>query len=161
MERWSIRLERESFRFSAAHFLIFPDGTKEQLHGHNYRVRVQISGPLSQGGLVLEFSQGRKLVQAICDSLHERWLLPAKHPGLQITNDGQGHCDIVFGALRYRAPTAEVLTLDLDNISVENLAAHVGRQLRTALVQQSFLLSWLWVAVGELPGQEGVWEWTE
>jgi len=31
-DRWSIELEKESFKFSAAHFLIFPDGSAERLH---------------------------------------------------------------------------------------------------------------------------------
>ena len=34
MESWSIELEKEYFKFSAAHFLIFPDGSAERLHGH-------------------------------------------------------------------------------------------------------------------------------
>ena len=55
MESWSIVLEKEYFKFSCAHFLIFPDGTKERLHGHNYRVRVEITGDLSDRGLVIDF----------------------------------------------------------------------------------------------------------
>jgi hypothetical protein len=46
MEHWSIELEKESFKFSAAHFLIFPDGSAERLHGHNYRVFVEIDAAL-------------------------------------------------------------------------------------------------------------------
>ena len=46
MESWAIFLEKEYFKFSAAHFLIFPDGTAERLHGPNYRVMVEIEGEL-------------------------------------------------------------------------------------------------------------------
>src|SRR5678809_1048521 len=55
MERWSIELAKEYFKFSAAHFLIFPDGSSERLHGHNYRVRVEIEASLTRHGLVLDF----------------------------------------------------------------------------------------------------------
>ena len=47
MERWSIEVEKEYLRFSAAHFLIFPDGSAERLHGHNYRVYVALEARLS------------------------------------------------------------------------------------------------------------------
>jgi len=42
MERWSIEVEKEYLKFSAAHFLIFPDGSAERLHGDNYRVFVAL-----------------------------------------------------------------------------------------------------------------------
>src|SRR5690242_4697931 len=47
MESWSIDIYKEYFKFSAAHFLIFPDGSAERLHGHNYRVYVEIAAELS------------------------------------------------------------------------------------------------------------------
>jgi hypothetical protein len=37
-ESWSIQIDKDYLKFSAAHFLIFPDGTAERLHGHNYKV---------------------------------------------------------------------------------------------------------------------------
>ena len=45
MERWSIEVDKEYLKFSAAHFLIFPDGSAERLHGHNYRVEVAVLSP--------------------------------------------------------------------------------------------------------------------
>ena len=46
-ESWSISIDKDYLKFSAAHFLIFPDGTAERLHGHNYRVFVEIDAALS------------------------------------------------------------------------------------------------------------------
>ena len=40
---YAIRVEKENLKFSSAHFLIFEDGTAERLHGHNYRVAVELS----------------------------------------------------------------------------------------------------------------------
>ena len=42
MERWSIAIDKEYLKFSCAHFLIFADGSKERLHGHNYHVASEI-----------------------------------------------------------------------------------------------------------------------
>lgn len=55
LERWSIDLYKQAFRFSSAHFLIAPGGSAESLHGHNYRVYVELDAALSKHGLVIEF----------------------------------------------------------------------------------------------------------
>ena len=69
MERWSIELQKEYFKFSAAHFLIFPDGSAERLHGHNYRVFVEVDGSLSDYGLVIDFNAIKPLVRELLDQL--------------------------------------------------------------------------------------------
>jgi 6-pyruvoyltetrahydropterin/6-carboxytetrahydropterin synthase len=47
----------KSYQFEAAHFLpLVPDGHKcKRLHGHNYRVEVELSGTLDAQGMVLDF----------------------------------------------------------------------------------------------------------
>ena len=46
--RFRIDIARELFKFSCAHMTVFPDGTKERLHGHNYYVGVTLA--LSDAG---------------------------------------------------------------------------------------------------------------
>ena len=41
---FTLRLGKQDFKFSAAHFTLFPDGSAELLHGHDYRVRVALRG---------------------------------------------------------------------------------------------------------------------
>src|SRR3954471_3602521 len=79
MERWSILIEKEYLKFSCAHFLIFPDGSKERLHGHNYQVVAEIDGLLSEFGLVIDFKQVKPIIREICDALDEHWILPGEH----------------------------------------------------------------------------------
>ena len=43
-ETYLVRLEQEYLTFSAAHFITFQGDTCEQLHGHNYRVWVEVEG---------------------------------------------------------------------------------------------------------------------
>ena len=64
MESWSIKVQKDYLKFSAAHFLIFPDGTAERLHGHNYKVYVEVSSELDPHGLVLNFKTLKPLVRA-------------------------------------------------------------------------------------------------
>ena len=64
-ERWAIHMHKEYFKFSCAHFLIFPDGSKERLHGHNYGVEVTVRGPLSkETGMVMDLNRLMKLMQS-------------------------------------------------------------------------------------------------
>ena len=48
---WAVRLYKQDFRFDAAHFLVFGDGTREPLHGHNYQVSVRLEGDVGPDDL--------------------------------------------------------------------------------------------------------------
>lgn len=160
MERWSIVLEKEYLKFSCAHFLIFPDGRKERLHGHNYRVRCEIDGAIDEHGLVIDFIQVKPLVKALCDELDERWLLPALHPELRILPRDDGHTEVRYRCARYLAPSDEVLALPIANTSAELLAAWFGREL-LARLRQAFgrlRVQRLRVRIAETDGQDGVYE---
>ena len=159
MENQSIRLEKEDFKFSCAHFLIFPDGSKERLHGHNYRVSVEIEGPMGPGGLVLDFKQVKPLIRALCDELDELWILPGEHPELKIDARPDGHTEVTYRASRYLAPTTDVVVLPITNTSVENLAAWFGARLRERLAEAvgPEMITGLVVAVEETSGQWGRW----
>lgn len=158
MERWSIDLYKEDFKFSAAHFLIFPDGSAERLHGHNYRVSVEVEGLLSPHGLVIDFKRVKPLVRAICDELDEHLLVPGQHPVLTVEQRSDGVVEIHYRERYYAAPHEEVLVLPLNNTSAENLAAYVGRLLHERLRERfgDHVVRRLRVAVEETAGQRGV-----
>jgi 6-pyruvoyltetrahydropterin/6-carboxytetrahydropterin synthase len=66
--------------FSAAHQLRLYDGSLEPLHGHNWRVKVIVSADkLDAIGVVMDFHELERLVDAIITPLHNRHLndLPA------------------------------------------------------------------------------------
>lgn len=159
MERWSIEIAKEYFKFSAAHFLIFPDGSSERLHGHNYRVRVAIEARLSQHGLVLDFKQVKPVVRELVDELDEHWLVPGEHAQLRYRHREDGVTEVEYAGLRYSAPTGDVIVLPINNTSSENLSAWVGRELsrRLALRFPDVRIRKLQVAVEETSGQWGVY----
>jgi 6-pyruvoyltetrahydropterin/6-carboxytetrahydropterin synthase len=66
--------------FAAAHQLRLYDGSMEPLHGHNWRVTVTVrSEELDPIGVVMDFHELERLVNAIVDPMHNRHLndLPA------------------------------------------------------------------------------------
>jgi len=159
MERWSIEIEKEYFKFSAAHFLIFPDGSAERLHGHNYRVRVEIEGDLTEHGLVLDFKRVKPVVRALVDELDEHWLIPGEHPVLTCEARADGVLEVRYQDRYYAAPAEDIIVLPINNTSSENLASWVGRELRERLSKRfpDAALRNLLVSVEETSGQRGVY----
>jgi 6-pyruvoyltetrahydropterin/6-carboxytetrahydropterin synthase len=61
--------------FSAAHQLRLYDGSLEPLHGHNWRVRVTVgAGRLDSIGVVMDFHELERLLDAVLAPLHNRHL---------------------------------------------------------------------------------------
>lgn len=159
MERWSITLEKEAFKFSAAHFLIFPDGSAERLHGHNYRVYVDLDAALSRFGLVIDFKTVKPVVRELVDELDEHWLVPGDHPVLAVHRRGDGVTEVRYLERYYAAPDEDVIVLPLNNLSAENLATWVGRELLRRLGERfpELVVRELACGVEETSGQRGVY----
>jgi 6-pyruvoyltetrahydropterin/6-carboxytetrahydropterin synthase len=163
VERWSIDIQKEYLKFSAAHFLIFPDGTAERLHGHNYRVYVEIDAMLTRHGLVMDFKRVKPIIRALVDELDEHWLVPGEHEDLSVERRGDGVTEVRFGPRYYAAPDQDVLVMPMNNISAENLATWVGRELMRRL-RDGFgdvHVRKLVCAVEETAGQRGLYHVTD
>jgi len=64
---YTVRVEGD---FSAAHFLRSYRGKCEQLHGHNYRVRLWAQGrELDEGGMLVDFALLKNTLRQICRTL--------------------------------------------------------------------------------------------
>jgi 6-pyruvoyltetrahydropterin/6-carboxytetrahydropterin synthase len=158
MERWSIELEKEAFKFSAAHFLIFPDGSAERLHGHNYRVFLEVGGALTRFGLVIDFQKIKPVVRKLLKTLNEQMLLPAEHHELRVEEPDEHSYEVLYRERRYVFPKLDVTLLPINNTSSENLAAYLGRRLLEILPQEfpGVDVHSLRLAVEETAGQRGV-----
>lgn len=159
-ESWSISIQKDYLKFSAAHFLIFPDGSAERLHGHNYKVFVDLHTDLDAHGLVVNFKEIKPLVRGLCDELDERVLIPGRHPVLTVgLAADQRNVEIRYRERCYSIPREEVLVLPIGNTSAENLAAWFGRTLRERMQKKWPELRVLQLEVGveETTGQRGIW----
>ena len=158
-EIWSVRVYKQYFNFGSAHFLIFGDGSREELHGHNYKVEVQVEGETIAGDLVLDFIQFKPIIKGICDGLDHRTLLPRFNPNLEVAV----HDDRVEARHRdgsfFCFPRRDVLVLDLPNTSTEMLATFIAKAILAALPSRipDARLRSLSVSVEESPGQAGIY----
>ena len=163
METYSLLLEKEYFKFSCAHFLIFPNGEKERLHGHNYHVRCEISGELTDKGILIDFIQVKPFIRELCDYLDEHWIIPEHNSILTYNHRDDGHTEVQFNDMKYLAPSEEIIVLPINNTSAENLAAWFARSLHSKLVDEfgSMRVKMLRIYVSETSGQSGVFTMSE
>jgi 6-pyruvoyltetrahydropterin/6-carboxytetrahydropterin synthase len=151
---YCLHVRREELRFSAAHFTLFPDGTAERLHGHNYLVSLELHGDEAPYGLLLNFHEFKEVVRELCGEMDERMLVPTANPDLDVRDEG-GQLEVRWKDRLYSFPREDVLLLPLANVTVEELARHLagrlherlGARLREARVREFVL------GVEESPGQ--------
>jgi 6-pyruvoyltetrahydropterin/6-carboxytetrahydropterin synthase len=149
--RYRIVLAKEDFKFSAAHFTLFPGGRAELLHGHNYRVQVELSGSGLDGvGLLADLESCKRCVRGLCARLDSRTLLPAASDRLQCIRSGEA-VEVRMEGRSYTLPAADTLLLPLANTSIELLARMLWHDLASEL--RGSLVETLAVAVEESPGQ--------
>lgn len=155
-ETFRLHLAKEDFKFSVAHFTVFDPERAELLHGHNYRVTVELEGrEVGELGLLADLDAVKEAIRALCRGLDSRTLLPAACPLL--TWDHQGdEIEVVYGERRYRLPAADVLLLPLANSSMELLARHLWRQLAPGLRGSAVVR--MTVTVEETDGQRAAYE---
>ena len=154
--RFSIEVAKDYFNFAAAHFLIFANGKREPLHGHNYQVSVEMEGELDRAGVVLDFISFKPLVKQVCDSLDHRTLIQTESPVVAVRQRAK-EVEVVYKKQRLVLPRSDVILLPLVNTSTELLAEYVANQVRRR-VQQAFsaTIKYMEVAVEEARGQRGI-----
>ena len=124
----TLHLAKQNFKFSSAHFLIFNETQAEMLHGHNYQVEVDIVCPDAekhgQLGYFVDFNVFKKAIKLKLDIWDEHVLLPALHPDMKykVSLDGKNY-EIQFRDRFYSLPLMEVIWLEVNNTSVEQLSS--------------------------------------
>jgi 6-pyruvoyltetrahydropterin/6-carboxytetrahydropterin synthase len=153
---FSIEVAKDYFNFASAHFLIFADGKREPLHGHNYQVSVSMEGDLDRAGVVLDFISFKPLVKRICDSLDHRTLIQTESPVIKVRARAQ-EIEVRYGKQKIILPKQDVILLPLANTSTELLAEHIANRIRQD-VRRKFphtTIRFMEVGVEEARGQRG------
>src|SRR5438552_4011565 len=134
---YRVRLEKEQHVFSAAHFITFNGDVCERLHGHNYRVAVEVDGQLDQNQYVIDFIALRDQLKAITDELDHHVLLPTSHPLIHVTA-GESEAEAVFtpDGRRWVFPRGDCVLLPVSNTTAELLARYIGDRLLEAIQRQ-------------------------
>ncbi|MCU0690722.1 MAG: 6-carboxytetrahydropterin synthase [Polyangiaceae bacterium] len=145
---------KDEHKFSCAHMTIFADGTKERLHGHNFRVAVAVTIEAGTREL-LDFARLKCALAGHCARLREHLLIPTLHPAVEILRREVDEIELRVSGRRYVLPADEVMLLPVANVVVEALAAYLWvsleQELREVLMRSRARV--LEVTVTEAPGQ--------
>jgi 6-pyruvoyltetrahydropterin/6-carboxytetrahydropterin synthase len=147
-----ILIARPEYKFSCAHMTVFPDGSKERLHGHNYTIAVALEVPRIELASMIPFAPLKAALGELCRAWKEHVLLAAENPYFALIRD-DSELEFTLCGERYVMPRRDALLLPIDNISVEALAAHVAQVLRDEIKTLGVRALALEVTIEESPGQ--------
>lgn len=136
-ESYSVKIANDNLVFSAAHFITF-EGLCERLHGHNYRVAVEVRGPLDENHYVVDFTKLLALAIAILGELDHRVLVPTEHAEIHVEADDV-QVELGWNDRRWSFPRQDCVLLPMANTTAERLAQYIGRRLARELAEGSSL----------------------
>ncbi|OIQ16390.1 MAG: hypothetical protein BM556_14695 [Bacteriovorax sp. MedPE-SWde] len=156
---YAIRVYKEYFNFAASHFVIFKDGTREPLHGHNYRVSMKGDALDLDSDMVFDFLDIKPIIREVCDSLDHKLLLPGDNANLKI-EDGDTNWEIFpQDGSRFSIPKQDVLILPLSNTSAERLAIYLAKNISKLTKERfDFTFKTMEIEVEETRGQCAIYK---
>lgn len=155
---YSIKVYKQYFNFASSHFLIFEDGSREPLHGHNYRVMFKGEAGKLTGDMVFDFLDIKPIVREVCDSLDHKLLLPKENEKLTIHEFENNFNVMTPDGSQFSFPKQDVLLLPILNTSAERLAMYICSEVRRLTIERfNFKFATLEIEVEETPGQSAVY----
>lgn len=124
-----LRIGTSDLKFAAAHMTLFPDGTKEPLHGHTYQVSVCLQLKSDASEVMIPFSVIKTGIRKICETWHHKLLLPAHAKEFEILQENSVSLEFLLCGKRYLLPREEAELLPISNVSTEALSIELGRRL--------------------------------
>ena len=151
---YAIKVYKEYFNFASGHFLIFKDGTREPLHGHNYRVSLKGSALELDSDMVFDFLDIKPIVREVCNKLDHKFLLPDNNPNLLIEKNKENYSLTIKNSSPFSLPRSDVLILPITNTSAERLAIYIANEIsRLTFKKFNFAFKSLEIEVEETKGQ--------
>jgi len=130
--RFRVHVTKDHLVFSAAHFITYNGHICERLHGHNWRVAVEVTGGLDENGYVFDFIALRDATQQIVLELDHRMLLPTEHPQIRVTADDT-EVTARFEQRRWVFPREDCVLLPVANTTAELIAQWMAERLRDVI----------------------------
>lgn len=154
----TLYIDKESHKFSAAHFTIFGEQERERLHGHNYSVSARIVAPMGDNGFSADYNVYKNRIAAVCEQLDEYMLLAGDSPYQTISQEGD-YYRVGFAGQIMQFLISDTLVLPIRNATVEEFSYYLLNQLVAASAGEGLQEIELFVASG--PGQKGSALWRE
>jgi 6-pyruvoyltetrahydropterin/6-carboxytetrahydropterin synthase len=158
---FKVRVTKEQLGFCSGHFISYEGDKCERLHGHNYRVAVEVEGPLDDNHYVFDFIALKRHVKALTDELDHRMMLPTRNRLIHV-EPGPRNVAVRYRDREWSFPLDDCVLLAIENTTAELLARHLGERLLEVLAaDHGFRPAALRVEVEESPGQSATAEWRD
>jgi 6-pyruvoyltetrahydropterin/6-carboxytetrahydropterin synthase len=139
--------------------MLFQDGSREPLHGHNYRVQVRGNALDLNDDMVFDFLNIKPIVREVCDGLDHKLLIPTKNAHLRIDSQGKNYIFTTRDESIFSIPQSDVLLLPIENTSAERIAEYLAYEIKNKVASKfNFTFKELEIEVEETPGQSAVYQ---
>jgi len=156
----SIEIEKSYLHFSAAHFTIFSATNRERLHGHNWRLAVEITGEVGDEGLCFDYAIYKKILKDLCAKYDEYTLIAEQSPYLIITEDDSFYYVKHDGIIQPLLKTDTIL-MPIKNVTIEALSQYFLTELTKDQAHLDQLnIHAFEVRVSSGPNQWGIARWS-
>ena len=122
-EQYHVEVTKDYLVFSAAHFITYGGDICERLHGHNYRVAVEVHGPLDENHYVVDFIVVRDALEQIVRAWDHHMLLPTQHPEIRVVPLADAaygeQVEVTFRDRRWMFPREDCILLEIPNTTTE------------------------------------------
>jgi 6-pyruvoyltetrahydropterin/6-carboxytetrahydropterin synthase len=153
-----IEIAKHALNFSVAHFTIFSKTERENLHGHNFQVACDLTGPVSNDGLTFDYGIIKRVIRGLCDELDEQVILPDRSPYLEILEEDD-YTIAVFNGERLPFLARDVTILPIANTTVEEFSNYLLHRMLDHPEFKDREIVQLTVKVSSSPGQTGCSTW--
>lgn len=137
LPRYRVRVTKDDLVFSSGHFITYMGGRCEPIHGHNYRVAVEVEGDLDPvDHYVFDFIALRDLTRTLVGELDHKMLLPTRSRLIRLEDDGP-NWRARHGDRFWSFPRDECALLPVANTTAELLADYLAGRLFEAFAARA------------------------
>ncbi len=132
---YRVRVTKDHLVFSAGHFITYNGGECERIHGHNWRVAVEVEDDLDDNYYVFDFIALLGMTRDIVAPFDHRMLLPDGSGLIKVEEDGP-NWKVACQGRYWSFPRDECVILPIPNTTTELIAREIGNKLVEAIIER-------------------------
>ncbi len=125
---YGLVVDSPRMRFSSSHFIVEHEKC-ERIHGHNYRVKIELKGELDKNRMVMDFREIKEVIMEVIDRLDHKLLLPAKKGTMELV-EKEDQIEITTATKFYSIPKEDYLLLPIKSTTAEDLSKYIFDELK-------------------------------
>lgn len=123
-----IELHKEELKFSAGHFMVFADSSRESMHGHDYQVQAIFHTLVQDNGMAFDCRIYKNKISELCQRLDYRFILPEHSNYLNLTESDDSYV-VTIGKDILPFLKKDAIVLPITNVTMEELSYWFVQQL--------------------------------